>query len=104
MHSTPLVASSRPKRSIACPTFRTPRPRSCRANGAPVTARVVEAIAASHLRMQILGLSLATNLAAGLSPVPLDGDHIVAVARENAPWVADLLLRLITALAAQRTT
>jgi purine-nucleoside phosphorylase len=65
---------------------------------------VMEAIAASHLRMQILGLSLATNLAAGLSPVPLDGDHIVAVARENAPWVADLLLRLITALAAQRTT
>ncbi len=60
---------------------------------------VMEAIAASHLRMRILGLSLATNLAAGLSPEPLDGDHIVAVARDNAPWVADLLLRLITALA-----
>lgn len=60
---------------------------------------VTEAIAASHLRMQILGLSLATNLAAGLSPEPLDGDHIVAVARANAPWVADLLLRLITAIA-----
>lgn len=63
---------------------------------------VTEAIAASHLRMRILGLSLATNLAAGLSTEPLDGDHIVAVARENAPWVADLLLRLITAIAAEQ--
>lgn len=63
---------------------------------------VLEAIAASHLHMQVLGLSLATNLAAGLSPVPLDGDHVLAVARDNAPWVADLLARIIRAIAGER--
>jgi purine-nucleoside phosphorylase len=62
---------------------------------------VIETIAASHLHMRVLGLSLATNLAAGLSPVPLDGDHVVAVARENAPWVGDLLRRIISAIAAE---
>ena len=62
---------------------------------------VLEAIAASHLHMRILGLSLATNLAAGLSAVPLDGDHVLAVARENAPWVADLLARIIHELATE---
>jgi purine-nucleoside phosphorylase len=62
---------------------------------------VLEAIAASHLHMEVLGLSLATNLAAGLSPVPLDGDHVLAVARENAPWVGDLLQRIIEAIAAR---
>ena len=62
---------------------------------------VLEAIAASHLHMEVLGLSLATNLAAGLSPVPLDGDHVLAVARDNAPWVGDLLRRIIEAIAAR---
>ena len=62
---------------------------------------VTEAIAASHLRMRILGLSLATNLAAGISPEPLDGDHVLAVARANADWVGDLLNRIIRAIAAE---
>ena len=65
---------------------------------------VTEAIAASHLRMRILGLSLATNLAAGLSPEPLDGDHVIAVAKANAGWVADLLRRIIEALAAEHAS
>lgn len=62
---------------------------------------VTEAIAASHLRMRILGLSLATNLAAGISPEPLDGEHVLAVARANADWVGDLLHRIICAIAAE---
>lgn len=62
---------------------------------------VTEAIAASHLRMRILGLSLATNLAAGISPEPLDGEHVLAVARANADWVGDLLHRIIRAIAAE---
>ena len=61
---------------------------------------VTEAIAASHLRMKVLGLSLATNLAAGISNEPLDGDHVLAVARANADWVGDLLHRIIRAIAA----
>ena len=63
---------------------------------------VLEAIAASHLGMRILGLSLATNLAAGLGEGRLDGDHVVAVAEANAPYVASLLHRIITTLAARR--
>lgn len=63
---------------------------------------VNEAIAASHLRMRVLGLSLATNLAAGMSGERLDGEDVIAVAKANAPWVADLLARIIRALAAER--
>lgn len=62
---------------------------------------VTEAIAASHLRMRILGLSLATNLAAGVSDEPLSGDHVLAVAKTHAPWVADLLYRIITEIASE---
>lgn len=63
---------------------------------------VIESIAASHLGMRILGLSLATNLAAGLGDGRLDGDHVVAVANANAPFVADLLHRIIATLAQRR--
>ena len=60
---------------------------------------VTEAIAASHLQMGILGLALATNLAAGLNEGRLDGAHVLEVARANAPWVGALLLRIIEAMA-----
>ena len=39
---------------------------------------VTEAIAARHVGLEILGLSLATNLAAGISSIPLDGDDVTA--------------------------
>ena len=39
---------------------------------------VIEAIAARHVGLEILGLSLATNLAAGISDVPLSGDDVTA--------------------------
>lgn len=56
---------------------------------------VLEAIAASHLGVEVLGLSLATNLAAGMGPERLDGDHVLAVAKANAPYVGDLLRRIL---------
>jgi purine-nucleoside phosphorylase len=61
---------------------------------------VLEAIAASHLRLDVLGLSLATNLAAGMGDGRLDGDHVVAVAKANAPYVGDLLLRILRRIVA----
>jgi purine-nucleoside phosphorylase len=61
---------------------------------------VLEAIAASHLGLDVLGLSLATNLAAGMGAGRLDGDHVVAVAKANAPYVGDLLLRILTRIVA----
>ena len=39
---------------------------------------VLEAIAARHLGLDVLGVSLATNLAAGISDVPIDGAHVLA--------------------------
>lgn len=62
---------------------------------------VLEAIAASHLRLDVLGLSLATNLAAGMGEGRLDGDHVVAVAKANAPYVGDLLLRILQRIVAE---
>lgn len=61
---------------------------------------VLEAIAAGHLGMEVLGLSLATNLAAGMGEERLDGEHVIAVAQANAPYVGDLLDRIIRRLAA----
>lgn len=52
---------------------------------------VLECIAARHAGLEVLGISLPTNLAAGISPVPLDGDHVLAAARTAAPRVAALL-------------
>lgn len=86
------------------PEFETPAEiRAVRIWGGDLVgmSTVLEAIAASHLRMELLGLSLATNLAAGIIDEPLDGDHVIAVAKANAPYVADLLRRIIEALAAE---
>jgi purine-nucleoside phosphorylase len=59
---------------------------------------VLEAIAASHLGVDVLGLALCTNLAAGMGEGRLDGDHVLAVARANAPFVGDLLRRVLDAI------
>lgn len=59
---------------------------------------VLEAIAASHLGLDVLGLSLPTNLAAGMGPDRLDGEHVLAVARQHAPAVGDLLRRIVVRL------
>ena len=53
---------------------------------------VLEAIAARHAGMEVLGLSLATNLAAGISPVPLDSAEVIE-AGEAAAEHLGLLLR-----------
>jgi purine-nucleoside phosphorylase len=56
---------------------------------------VVEAIAARHAGMEILGLSLATNLAAGISPVPLDADDVIAAGNAASGRVGALLRALV---------
>ena len=61
---------------------------------------VLEAIAASHLGLEVLGLSLATNLAAGMGEGRLDGDHVLAVAQQHAPYVGGLLRRILERITA----
>ncbi len=58
----------------------------------------LEAIAAREAGLDLLGLSLVTNLAAGVSPQPLDHQEVVAAGRAAAPRLADLLARLVARL------
>lgn len=51
----------------------------------------LEAIAARHVGMEVLGLSLMTNLAAGISPTPLSHEEVIEAGQEAAPRIAKLL-------------
>jgi purine-nucleoside phosphorylase len=57
---------------------------------------VLEATAARHVGLDVLGLSLATNLAAGISDVPLDGAHVIAAGEAAAERVGRLLLGILS--------
>ena len=52
---------------------------------------VLETIAARHLGLEVLGLSLVTNLAAGLSPAPLEHAEVLAAAEAAESRVVDLI-------------
>lgn len=56
---------------------------------------VLEAIAAVHLGAEVLGVSLVTNLAAGLSPGPLDHTEVLAAGRDAAAGLGDLLRAVV---------
>jgi purine-nucleoside phosphorylase len=60
---------------------------------------VLETIAARHLGMEVLGLSLATNLAAGISDKPLSGEEVMEAGAAAAPRIGALLTRIVDALA-----
>ena len=55
-----------------------------------------EAIAANHMGMKILGISCITNLAAGISPVPLTHEEVKITADETAPKFEALTTAIIT--------
>ena len=65
---------------------------------------VLETIAARQVGMEVLGLSLATNLAAGISPIPIDADHVIAAGNAASARVGALLRSLLEALAIKRST
>jgi purine-nucleoside phosphorylase len=56
---------------------------------------VLEAIAARHLGLEVLGLSLVTNLAAGLSPAGLDHSEVVAAGAAATGRLGALLARIL---------
>ncbi|MGO9455907.1 MAG: purine-nucleoside phosphorylase [Acidimicrobiales bacterium] len=58
----------------------------------------LEAIAARHLGASVLGLSLVTNLAAGVSPAPLDHAEVLAAGRAAVPVLGRLLAALLPSL------
>lgn len=58
----------------------------------------LEAIVARSLGMEVLGLSLVTNLAAGLSGQPLNHDEVLDAGRQAATRMGDLLAKVIRKL------
>lgn len=59
---------------------------------------VLEAIAARAEGAEVLGISLVTNLAAGISPGPLDHEEVLAAGRAAAGRMGELLGRLVAQL------
>lgn len=58
----------------------------------------LEAIAARHLGAAVLGISLVTNLAAGVSPEPLDHAEVLAAGTAAVPRMGRLLTDLLPQL------
>ncbi|MFK5634568.1 purine-nucleoside phosphorylase [Ornithinimicrobium sp. LYQ103] len=55
----------------------------------------LEAIAAREAGMEVLGISLVTNHAAGISPTPLDHQEVIRAGRAAAARCGDLLARIV---------
>lgn len=58
----------------------------------------LEAIAAREAGMEVLGLSLITNLAAGISPHPLSHQEVVDAGKSAEPVISELLAKIVLAL------
>jgi purine-nucleoside phosphorylase len=58
----------------------------------------LEAIAARQAGMDILGMSLITNLAAGIQNTPLSHQEVIEAGREAEPVISALLARIVDAL------
>jgi purine-nucleoside phosphorylase len=58
----------------------------------------LEAIAARQAGMEILGMSLITNLAAGIQKTPLSHDEVLEAGREAESRISELLARIVSTL------
>jgi purine-nucleoside phosphorylase len=80
------------------PHYETPAEiRMLRTAGADLVgmSTALEAIAARHLGVEVLGISLVTNPAAGLSASGLDHTEVIAAGRESAARVGTLLASVL---------
>jgi purine-nucleoside phosphorylase len=83
------------------PHYETPAEvRMARTLGADLVgmSTVLETIAARHLGSEVLGCSLVTNLAAGLGGATLDHADVLAVGRQSAEHMGELLADVIARL------
>ncbi|MCL2593999.1 MAG: purine-nucleoside phosphorylase [Promicromonosporaceae bacterium] len=55
----------------------------------------LEAIAAREAGMDVLGLSLVTNLAAGISPTPLSHEEVIEAGTAAGPVISNLLAQIV---------
>jgi purine-nucleoside phosphorylase len=58
----------------------------------------LEAIAGRHAGMEVFGISLVTNLAAGISPVPLSHHEVIEAGHAAGPRISKLLAEIIAKL------
>jgi purine-nucleoside phosphorylase len=86
---------------VTGPHFETPAEiRMLRALGADLVgmSSVLEAIAARQLGAEVLGLSLVTNLGAGLAPESVSPNAIIGVAERRAADIGRIIRDLVLAL------
>jgi purine-nucleoside phosphorylase len=90
------------KRGVYCalsgPTYETPAEiRMFRLLGADAVgmSTVPEAIAARHIGMKVLGISCITNLAAGVSDLPINHEEVMETGAKVADTFKELLRRVI---------
>lgn len=55
----------------------------------------LEAIAARHAGLEVLGISLVTNLAAGISPEPLSHAEVIEAGKAAGPRISALLAEIV---------
>ncbi|MEE1619981.1 purine-nucleoside phosphorylase [Zafaria sp. J156] len=55
----------------------------------------LEAIAARHAGLEVFGISLVTNLAAGISPVPLSHEEVIEAGQAAGPRISRLLADIV---------
>lgn len=83
------------------PQFETPAEvRAARVLGADAVgmSTVPEAIVAAHCGMEILGVTLCANMAAGVLPQPLSGEEVNETAEASAPRFSALISGCLEAL------
>ncbi len=83
------------------PQYETPAEvRMARTLGADLVgmSTALEAIAAREAQVEVLGISLVTNLAAGMTGAPLDHHEVLEAGRAAAERMGRLLARVVSAL------
>lgn len=58
----------------------------------------IEAIAARHVGLEILGISLVTNLAAGISEQALSHEEVIEAGQAAGPRISTLLAHIVKSL------
>ena len=90
---------------LAGPNFESPAEiRMCKAIGADAVgmSTACEAIAAKHMGMKVLGISCISNLASGISSIPLSHAEVQETADAVAPKFKALVTETIKAIGAQQ--